>query len=115
MSVLAGCVSGVARTPRHMLGTENCTRTSHRDTTPPLFSDPFTFVGHDFRPLVSTLLTFLFARLDYGGAFSLMRKHRINMNLLHDHAPARFLSNVTSFVTQVDNVNHVNLFLTDLQ
>ena len=37
------------------------------------------------------------------------------MNLIYDHNPGAFLDNVTSFVEQVDNINHINLFLTDLQ
>lgn len=37
------------------------------------------------------------------------------MNLLYDHNPQAFLTNVRSFVQQIDNINHINLFLTDLQ
>ena len=37
------------------------------------------------------------------------------MNLLYDHNPEAFLENVQSFVEQIDNINHINLFLTDLQ
>ena len=59
--------------------------------------------------------TLLRNRLDFKGAFILMRKHRINMNLLYDHNSDAFLDNVASFVEQIDNVNHINLFLTDLQ
>ena len=43
-----------------------------------------------------------------------MRTHRINMNLLVDHNHRAFLSNVARFVEQINNVAHINLFLTDL-
>ena len=43
-----------------------------------------------------------------------MRTHRINMNLLVDHNHRAFLSNVARFVDQINNVAHINLFLTDL-
>ena len=58
-------------------------------------------------------LTFIF-RLKFADAFVLVRKHRINMNLLHDHNPAAFLDNIDSFVRQIDSVSYVNLFLTGL-
>ena len=45
----------------------------------------------------------------------LMRKHRINMNLIFDHNPKVFLDNVTVFVQQVESVNNISLFITDLQ
>ena len=53
--------------------------------------------------------------LQFGEAFNLMRKHRINMNLIHDHSPTVFTENVDKFIRQVANVNHINLFLSDLQ
>ena len=43
-----------------------------------------------------------------------MRKHRINMNLIYDHNPEVFVAHVTDFITQVNNVTHINLFLSDL-
>ena len=58
-------------------------------------------------------LPFIF-RLNFADAFVLMRRHRINMNLLHDHNPAAFLNNIDSFVRQIDSVSYINLFLTDL-
>ncbi|XP_061166857.1 putative elongator complex protein 1 [Saccostrea echinata] len=48
-------------------------------------------------------------------AMTAMRRHRINMNLIYDHNPDNFLSNVQLFVQQINNVSHINLFLTDLQ
>ena len=57
---------------------------------------------------------FLCGRIDFGQAFTLVRKHRINLNLLYDYKPSVFLQHVTAFITQLDSAAHVNLFLTDL-
>uniref|UniRef100_G3U3U6 Elongator complex protein 1 n=1 Tax=Loxodonta africana TaxID=9785 RepID=G3U3U6_LOXAF len=48
-------------------------------------------------------------------AFECMRKLRINLNLLHDHNPKVFLENVETFIKQIDSVNHINLFFTELK
>ncbi|KAH9491520.1 putative elongator complex protein 1, partial [Bulinus truncatus] len=47
-------------------------------------------------------------------AFLIMRTHRINLNLLHDHNPPHFLSNIDHFIQQVDSPAHFNVLLTDL-
>ncbi len=60
-------------------------------------------------------LMYDFFRLKFDAAFELMRKHRINMNLLYDHDPKAFTENVQTFIEQINNQNHINLFLTDLQ
>ncbi|KAI0220632.1 Elongator complex protein 1 [Lamellibrachia satsuma] len=66
------------------------------------------------RALVLASVKHSLDQLQFGDAFALMRKHRINMNLLHDHNPAAFLDNINSFVQQIDSVSFVNLFLTNL-
>ncbi|XP_052279525.1 putative elongator complex protein 1 isoform X1 [Dreissena polymorpha] len=66
------------------------------------------------RALVLTAVRKHLDKLQFNEAFMVMRKHRINMNLLYDHNPAAFISNVAMFVTQVAVVTHINLFLTDL-
>ncbi|XP_053559202.1 elongator complex protein 1 [Bombina bombina] len=48
-------------------------------------------------------------------AFECMRKLRINLNLIYDHNPKVFLENVDLFVKQIDTVNYINLFLTELK
>lgn len=53
--------------------------------------------------------------MDYLNAVETMRKHRVNMNILNDHNPKKFLDNLTHFVRQVDNVNLINLFITELR
>ncbi|XP_014675329.1 PREDICTED: elongator complex protein 1-like, partial [Priapulus caudatus] len=54
-------------------------------------------------------------RLEFEPALLLMKKHRINMNLIYDHNPELFLNNVDAFVKQIDNVGNINLFLSELQ
>ena len=53
--------------------------------------------------------------LQFGVAFELMKKHRINMNLMYDHNPAQFHTNTETFVRQLDLPTNINLFLTDLR
>ncbi|KAM3939198.1 elongator complex protein 1 [Leptodactylus fuscus] len=48
-------------------------------------------------------------------AFECMRKLRINLNLIYDHNPKAFLDNVDLFVKQIDSVNYINLFLTEIK
>ncbi|KAM8939082.1 elongator complex protein 1 [Pelodytes ibericus] len=48
-------------------------------------------------------------------AFECMRKLRINLNLIYDHNPKVFLDNVELFIKQIDSVNYINLFLTELK
>ena len=50
----------------------------------------------------------------YATAFGIARKHRLNLNLLYDHNPGSFLGDVAEFVKQLDSVNYINLFLTEL-
>lgn len=53
--------------------------------------------------------------LRFKDAFECMRKLRINLNLIYDHNPAVFLENVEMFLKQIDCINHINLFLTELK
>uniref|UniRef100_A0A182XXP4 Elongator complex protein 1 n=1 Tax=Anopheles stephensi TaxID=30069 RepID=A0A182XXP4_ANOST len=53
--------------------------------------------------------------LRYYEAFDIMRKERIDLNLLVDHNPSRFLEHLaTHFLAQITNVSWLNLFITDL-
>uniref|UniRef100_A0A4X1VD97 IkappaB kinase complex-associated protein n=1 Tax=Sus scrofa TaxID=9823 RepID=A0A4X1VD97_PIG len=54
-------------------------------------------------------------KLMFKEAFECMRKLRINLNLIHDHNPKVFLENVDTFIRQIDSVNHINLFFTELK
>ncbi|XP_012717183.2 elongator complex protein 1 [Fundulus heteroclitus] len=53
--------------------------------------------------------------LRFRDAFECMRKLRINLNLIYDHNPKIFLENIETFITQLNSINHVNLFLTELK
>ena len=48
-------------------------------------------------------------------AFFACRNHRVDMNILHDHAPQQFISNVSLFIEQVKKVEHIDLFLSQLR
>ncbi|KAI9815035.1 MAG: hypothetical protein M1827_002878 [Pycnora praestabilis] len=52
---------------------------------------------------------------DYKTAFFACRNQRVDMNILHDHAPQQFLSSVGLFVDQVKKVPHIDLFLSQLR
>jgi elongator complex protein 1 len=52
----------------------------------------------------------------YGEAFRMMRKHKVDLNLIVDLDPVEFLeSGISIFIKQVDNVDHLNLFISNLQ
>ena len=51
----------------------------------------------------------------YGKAFKLLRQHKIDINLLYDVDPEKFLENISDFVEQVKQVDFLNLFINALQ
>ena len=51
----------------------------------------------------------------YKKAFLACRTHRVDMNILHDHAPETFISEASMFVDQVAKVEHIDLFLSQLR
>ncbi|RWS03471.1 elongator complex protein 1-like protein, partial [Dinothrombium tinctorium] len=53
---------------------------------------------------------------DYKSAFKMMKKNRINLNLLVDHDIHKFLDNIETFVEQLSNsdVNDICIFLSEL-
>ncbi|XP_055973206.1 elongator complex protein 1 [Sorex fumeus] len=67
------------------------------------------------RALVLAQLRKWLDKLMFKEAFECMRKLRINLNLIHDHNPKVFLDNVENFIRQIDSVNHINLFFTELK
>lgn len=52
---------------------------------------------------------------DYRAAFLACRKHRLDLNILHDLAPEQFMSSLEEFVKQVPEVDYLNLFITSLK
>lgn len=51
----------------------------------------------------------------YRKAFLACRNQRVDMNILHDHAPFQFISCVGVFVDQIEKVEHIDLFLSQLR
>lgn len=68
------------------------------------------------RALVLTSVRNHINRSEYRLAFLLCRKHRIDMNLLYDHDSTRFSIDVwVEFISQIDNIDYLNLFVTNLK
>ena len=53
--------------------------------------------------------------LEYGKAFKLLRNHKIDINLIYDVNPEKFLTNISKFVKEVKQVDYLNLFINSLQ
>lgn len=53
--------------------------------------------------------------LEYRSAYALCRRHRIDLNILHDHAPELFLQTIGKFVKDLESVDHLNIFLSSLR
>ncbi|KAF1849738.1 elongator complex protein 1 [Cucurbitaria berberidis CBS 394.84] len=51
----------------------------------------------------------------YDEAFLTCRNQRVDMNILHDHDPDRFMSNIERIVTQIKRVEHLDLLLSQLR
>jgi hypothetical protein len=66
------------------------------------------------RPLVLHRCYTLLDAGHYGRACALLRKHRLSLNVLCDYKPDVFEQNISSFVAGVNNVDHLNLFLSEL-
>ena len=52
---------------------------------------------------------------DYQAAFSMCRKHKVDFNILFDYAPDMFLSEIPRFIKQINNSDHIDLFLSNLR
>jgi elongator complex protein 1 len=51
----------------------------------------------------------------YDEAFLACRNQRVDMNILHDHDPRRFLASIEKIVTQIKRVDHIDLLLAQLR
>ncbi|GJN92512.1 hypothetical protein Rhopal_005542-T1 [Rhodotorula paludigena] len=67
------------------------------------------------RPLVLQVVRSHLDSHRYRAAFLLCRRHRIDLNLLHDHDPGAFVASLHDFVSQIKDVDHLNLFLSGLK
>ncbi|KAL7317602.1 putative elongator complex protein 1 [Mucor circinelloides] len=53
--------------------------------------------------------------LNFRSAFVACRKNRIDLNILYDDSPERFVENIRTFIEQVPEVDYLNLFLSNLR
>lgn len=67
------------------------------------------------RPLVIHSVKNHLDNCQYGMSLEILRRHRINLNLLVDHNPDKFLQNTVDFVHQLEDVARLCLFISDLQ
>lgn len=67
------------------------------------------------RPLVLDVIRAHIDARAYGEALRISRAHRVDLNLLHDHAPAAFLADVPRVLAQIDHPDHINLLLSSLR
>lgn len=51
----------------------------------------------------------------YDEAFLACRNQRVDMNILHDHDPERFMVNIEKIVTQIKRIEHIDLLLAQLR
>jgi elongator complex protein 1 len=62
-----------------------------------------------------TLTRPLLYRHRFRAAFLACRRHRIDLNILYDHNPAAFEQQLASFISQIKDVDYLNLFLSGLK
>lgn len=67
------------------------------------------------RPLSLKIIGEHLDSLKYHEAFDLMRKQRINLNLIFDHDPDKFIQNINIFLESINNNSWLSLFLSDLE
>lgn len=67
------------------------------------------------RPLSLKIIGEYLDCLQYHEAFDLMRKQRINLNLIYDHDPDKFINHIDIFLESIKNISWLNLFLSDLE
>lgn len=53
--------------------------------------------------------------LNFRSAFIACRKNRIDLNILYDDSPERFVEHIRTFIEQVPEVDYLNLFLSNLR
>jgi elongator complex protein 1 len=54
-------------------------------------------------------------KMHYKRAFLACRNQRVDMNIIHDHAPEQFIANMGTIVDQIEKVEHIDLFLSQLR
>lgn len=66
------------------------------------------------RPLSLSIIGFYLDDCRYLDAFDLMRKQRVNLNLMYDYNSERFVGNAHKFVDQISNATWLSLFISEL-
>ncbi|KAK7057777.1 polymerase II transcription elongation factor [Favolaschia claudopus] len=66
------------------------------------------------RPFVMEVVRQDLDARQYRKAFLSCRKHRIDLNVLVEHNHVSFVENISQFIEQVHEVDHINLFLTSV-
>ena len=51
----------------------------------------------------------------YSDAFFACRNQRVDMNILHDHEPERFMKSIELIVNQIKKIEHIDLLLSQLR
>jgi elongator complex protein 1 len=54
-------------------------------------------------------------KTEFRAAFLTCRTHRIDMNILHNHEPDLFMTNIPLFILQLRDVEYIDLFLSSLR
>lgn len=67
------------------------------------------------RALVLASVRQSIAKKEFRTAFLTCRSHRIDMNILHNHQPELFMTNIPLFIQQLRNVEYIDLFLSSLK
>ena len=66
------------------------------------------------RPLILSHCVDLMDDSEYHTAFVEMRRHRIDLNLLYDYLPSKFIEHLPEFIKSLDSPSFLNLFLSSL-
>ncbi|KAF2210146.1 hypothetical protein CERZMDRAFT_46102 [Cercospora zeae-maydis SCOH1-5] len=66
------------------------------------------------RALVLAGIRHEISKKEYKKAFLICRTQRVDMNILHDYAPEKFMNDVDLFIKQVRKVEYIDLFLSSL-
>lgn len=66
------------------------------------------------RPLAVHLIKRLLTEHNYHQAIDIMRKQRVDLNLLYDHNPEDFFKHAIHFVQNIDNAHWLDLFIANL-
>jgi elongator complex protein 1 len=56
----------------------------------------------------------LVEQAEYGIAFVMLKKNKIDLNLIYDINPEKFISNISKFIDEVPQIDNLNLFINGL-